>query len=59
MTLSRFPAEVCERMKRNGGPVFPMRTLLTQMARSGLSANENGDIHDGPEHNTLQSGRIH
>jgi hypothetical protein len=44
MTLvSRFPAEVCERMKRDGGRVFPAATNSgdpTVMAVKGLSGNE-------------------
>jgi len=34
-----------------------VRTLVTKWSNRGLSGNENAraDIHDGPEHNMLQS----
>jgi len=61
VTLSNsFPAEVCERTRQNGGSVFRAR------ANTGdpngpievcplIRTQRAPDIHDGPEHNTLQS----
>ena len=47
-----FPAEVCEGMKRNRGPIFPAPAALVARPLRGLSGNEKrrrADIYDGPE----------